>query len=157
MNDKIIDAVCPRLELNLTLPDHSSELSKAESIISDISISFKRIVKPVNKNSKSHEDAYLESKLTDKNFISMYEEVIKMLDYVGHLSMSIFNVEFEIENAYVLKYIHNPLEAKLAWYKHYSELHNPYTLLKNRCFNLLSELDEEYFKKFDKEPPNYNY
>jgi hypothetical protein len=158
MSENKINLVCPRLELNLNLPDHTSELAKAESIISDIANEVKKTIKrPVNKNAASYENSLLESKLNDKTYIKLYEEIAKMLDYVWQLSTAIFDVEFEIENAYVLKYIHNPKEAKLAWYMHYSELHNPYTLLKNRCFNLFGELDTEYETKFGKLPPNYNY
>lgn len=152
MSDKNFEILCPKLELDLVIPNHSNELSKAESIILDISTKIKKTVKPfINK------DGELETSITDKTFETLYEEVVKMLDYVGTLSVSVFEVEAFIESSYIAKYIHNPLEAKFAWYKHYSELHNPYSLLKNRCFNLLSDLDDEYFKKFKKLPPNYNY
>lgn len=148
------EAVCPKLDLELNLPNHSNELSKAEFMISRVSDKIKKVT-AYEKNSSSHEDAIAKSKLNDKNFVDLFEEVARALVYVGRLSQSIFELEDTIEQAYTIKYIHYPEEVKSAWYKHYSELHNPYTILKNRCYALLTDLDEEYLKKFKKEPPNF--
>lgn len=132
-----------RLNLDLNLPKHDNELSVADKMILKLKDKVKSLIDNNSITSKIHSE--------------LYEEIIKILDYVGNLSMSIFNLEEEIENSYVKAYIKNPIKVKLFWYEHYSELHKPYSLKKNRCFTMLDELDEIYFKKFKNFPANYNY
>lgn len=150
---------CPRLDLELDIkviiPNHEKELKKASMLFSNLRNEFMDIVHPVGVD-ENNKKVYLVSKLDDVNFIKMYEETVKILDYVGNLSKAIFNIEFDIEEAYTLKYLKFPLEVKQVWYEHYSELHSEYTTIKNRCFNLLRELDEEYVLKFNNQPPNFN-
>jgi hypothetical protein len=86
---------------------------------------------------------------------TMFEEVIRVLDYVGKLSMPAFAIEDELEELYKMKFLHAPELAKSLWLIHYENVHKPYTLLKNRCFKLLDELDAEYYKRHKAHPPNW--
>ncbi len=136
---------CPRLELNLNIPKHGNELSRAEYRIEKIREKFTKLV--------------TDNSITDKIHVDLYEEIISSLDYVGKLSKPIFALEDEIETAYTMAYLHCPDQelVKRTWYKHYEELHQEYSILKNRCFKLLDELDEEYIRKYKKNPSNWNY
>ena len=40
--------------------------------------------------------------------------------------------------------------------EHYEKIHHPYDILKNRCFKLLDEYDELYFKLNKTTPPNWS-
>lgn len=138
-----IDALCPKLDLDFKKPDHTKELEKAKSIIGDIQSRVKEILNPNN--------CFC---LTENNYSTLTEEIIDMLDYVGNLSMWVFKVEFDIEDAYINAYGKSQ-ETKIAWYNHYIELHLPYSEQKNKCFRLLDDLDDEYIEKLGKFPPNY--
>ena len=123
------------------LPAHNNELSKAEEVIEKIRNKFKKIQKNKNINDIIHN--------------TLYEETVRILDYVGKLSMPTFAIEEEMEKLYFLQYPKSPLLSKKLFNDHYMELHHSYTLLKNRCFRLLEELDGEYIKRFRKNPPNW--
>jgi hypothetical protein len=124
------------------LPNHSNELCKAEEIIEK----FKSKLKLLEKNKF----------VTDQNHITLYEEIVRILDYVGRLSMPAFAIEEELERMYVLQYPKSPELAKKLWSDHYEQIHHPYTLLKNRCFRMLEDLDNLYIKLNKKNPPNWN-
>jgi len=123
------------------LPAHNNELSKAEEVIEKLRNKFKKIQKNKTINDSIHN--------------TLYEETVRILDYVGKLSMPTFAIEEEMEKLYILQYPKSPLLSKKLFNDHYMELHHPYTLLKNRCFRLLEELDNEYIKRFRKNPPNW--
>ncbi len=126
---------------DFNLPNHENELSKAGDVIEKLKTKLAK-----HKNNQS---------IDDKQFVGCYEEVVRALDYVGRLSMSVFAIEEEVEAMYVKQYVHAPILAKTLWLEHYNELHHPYNLLKNRCFKLLDELDEFYEELYDKKPPNW--
>jgi hypothetical protein len=130
------------IKVDLCLPDHKNELAKAEDCIEKLKHKFEAFQKFKN--------------LTDKSHTSLYEEIVRILDYVGHLSMPAFKIEEELEAMYVKQFKHAPSMAKKLWLDHYDYLHRPYTLLKNRCFRLLEDLDELYIALYDKNPPNWN-
>jgi hypothetical protein len=124
------------------LPNHSNELSKAEEVIEKLKIKIKKIESNKTINDKNHDE--------------IYNEIIRILDYVGRLSMPAFAIEEELEGMYVLQYSKFPELAKKLMNDHYEQIHHPYTLLKNRCFRMLEELDAEYIKINKKFPPNWN-
>ena len=125
------------------LPNHGNELSKADDII--------------EKLKKKLQVFQTQKAIDDKTFGVFYEEIIRVLDYVGRLSMPCFAVEEELEQMYVLKYHKFPELGRKLCFDHYEKIHHPYTLLKNRCFKLLDELDETYKALYKKNPPNWNY
>lgn len=129
------------IKYDFNLPNHENELSKAGDIIEKLKF---KLIK--YKNTRN---------INDKQFISFYEEVVRALDYVGRLSMSVFVIEEEVEAMYTKQYLYAPILAKTLWLDHYEELHHPYNLLKNRSFKILDELDELYEELYDKKPPNW--
>ena len=129
-------------DCRLNLPDHTAELANAEEAIEKFKTKLDTVKKTRNIDGKSH--------------TRMYEEVARILDYVGRLSMPVFAIEDELEKRYVLDNKQSPALAKKLWLDHYDSLHHPYSLLKNRCFRLFEELDEEYIKIWKKFPPNWN-
>jgi hypothetical protein len=127
--------------IQIETPDHSNELSKAEEAIEKIKNRLKIIA--------------IQRSIDDKSHDKMFEDVIRVLLYIGDLSKSIFDIGDQLEERYIKAYIKTPELAKTLWLKHYDELHHPYNLLKNRCYKLLEELDAQYHKKFKKHPPNW--
>lgn len=129
-------------ELQVEMPDHTAELTKAEEMIEVLKIRFKVIQHDKSIDQKIH--------------TSMYEETVRLLDYVARLSEAAFRVEDDLEQQYISKYKHTPALCKRLFWQHYERLHKPYSLLKNRCFRLLEDLDEEFKKRHKKNPPNWN-
>ena len=127
---------------DFNLPDHTTELSKAEDVIEKLRTRFKKIQTSKSINDKKHTD--------------MFEETVRILDYVGRLSVPAFEIEDELEKLYILQYPKSPQLGKKLWLDHYDRIHHPYSILKARCFRLLEELDAEYRKRFKKNPPNWN-
>lgn len=128
---------------DFNLPNHTTQISKATEVI------------------EKHKGKYLEyqnsQQINDKEFLSLYEEIIRVLDYLGRLSMPAFAIESDIEMEYMKQFNKSPELAKKLWQDHYESIHHPYTLLKNRCYKLLEELDELYIAVNKKSPPNWNY
>jgi hypothetical protein len=125
---------------DFNLPDHCNELSKAEEMI--------------GKLKKRFEIIQTQGSINDANHLELFEEIVRCLIYVGKLSEAVFAIEDEIERMYIQKYKHAPALGKQLWFEHYEELHHPYSLLKNRCYHLLEELDNEYRNVHKREPPN---
>ena len=130
------------INTNLNLPDHSNELSKADEVLEKIKNRFNIIKK--------------NQTIDDKNHVIMYEEIVRVLDYLGALSMSAFKIETQLEELYTKQYSHAPQLAKKMWFDHYELIHHPYNLLKNRCFRMLDELDNEFIKIHKMNPKNWN-
>jgi hypothetical protein len=129
------------LTVDFKLPNHSNELSKAEEIIEKLKLKV--------------EQHAANNTIDDKLHDFLYNELVRVLDYVGRLSMPAFAIEDELEQMYIIKFKNAPELAKKLWLDHYEDIHHPYTLLKNRCFRLLELLDESYYEKFKKNPPNW--
>jgi hypothetical protein len=130
------------LALDFELPDHSVELEKADEIIKNLKDKFRNI--------------QIKKTIDGQTHTLLFEEIIRVLDYVGRLSEAVFKVETQIEETYTLHYQKSPALGKKLCNDHYENLHYPYTILKNRCFKLLEDLDEEYRKVWKKNPPNWN-
>jgi hypothetical protein len=128
------------ITVDFKLPDHTSELSKAEEVI--------------EKLKKRFEIMQMQSCINDANHLELFEELVRCLMYVGKLSEPAFGIEDQLEAIYVLQYKHAPALGKQLWLEHYDEIHHPYTILKNRCFRLLELLDQEYFNVHSKQPLN---
>lgn len=129
------------IDVDLNLPKHEEELN-------DATISIEKLKKYL----KNHQT---NKSISDKEFLRLYEETIRVLDYVGKLSIPTFEIEDYLEELYINKFINSPCLAKKLWLDHYDHLHHNYSLLKNRCFKILDELDILYKKIHDKNPPNW--
>lgn len=131
---------CEFITHDFKLPNHENELSKVEDVIEKLK--QKITISEV-------------TKMTDKQFIETFEEVIRALDYVGKLSLPVFTIEDQMQAMYSKQYVQSPALAKELWLNHYGNVHRPYNILKNRCFKLLDELDDLYVGIHDKKPPNW--
>ncbi len=132
------------LEIDLQLPDHTTELEETDTYIKDLKLKlndYKKnvAVKPMSKKQHS----------------VLYEEIIRGLYYLGYLSLPAFDVEDKIEEEYFKTYKHSPELAKELWWKHYESIHRPYTLFKNRLFKMIEDLDELYISIYKCPPPDY--
>jgi len=137
MNNETIEFI----KYDFELPCHENELSEAGDIIKKLRDRLS--------------DYQLKLTITDKQFVGFYEEIIIVLDYVGRLSIPLFEIEDELQAMYSEQYLHAPALGKMLWMKHNDSIHHPYNLLKNRCFKLLDELDLMYKEFYEKEPPNW--
>jgi len=126
---------------DFNLPNHENELSKADDIIEKLKSKI-RIIR-------------VRGSIDDKSHTELFEEVVRVLDYTGGLSMSVFEIEDDMEEQYKMRFLHAPILGKTLWQEHYGHLHRPYNLIKNRCYKLLDELDEEYKERYKKHPPNW--
>lgn len=127
---------------SLNLPNHSNELSNADDVIVKIKENVNQIIKSNSIDDTTH-DKY-------------YEGIVQILAYVGDLSKPLFNILDDLELMYTMKYIKAPELSKKLWLEHYDELHHPYSILKNRCFKMLEDIDEAYITKFKCYPPNWD-
>ncbi len=130
-----------QVQVGYEIPDHSNELSIAEDQIEKLKTRFKKIKTKECIDGKNHE--------------TLFEDTIRVLDYVGKLSLSAFALEDQIQEQYFRRYRSTPELAKTLWQEEYGRIHHPYNILKNRCFRLLEELDAQYFKQYKKPPPNW--
>ena len=128
------------LPVNFQLPNHYNELCKAEELI--------------EKLKKRCETQERQKSINDCTHTEFFEEIVRILLYVGQLSEAAFNVEDQLEALYTLRYKCQPALGKQLWWEHYDEIHRPYSLLKNRCFRLLEALDDDYVLNHGKLPPN---
>jgi hypothetical protein len=126
---------------DFNLPNQKNQLSSVEETIHKL----KRLV------SKT----IFDGTIIPESHERLYEEVVIVLDKVGGLSKPVIEIQDELEAMYILKYPHSPQLAKKLWYDHYEQLHHPYSILKDRCFRMLDELDIAYQNKYKKNPPNW--
>jgi hypothetical protein len=124
------------------LPDNTSELQMADIAIEKQKKRFKIIKLQRKINNIIHEE--------------IYEETVRILDFLGKLTKPLFELNDSLEYDYIKKYPTSPQLAKKLWLCHCENIHYPYDLLKNRCFKLLEDVDEEFIKRNKTYPANYN-
>lgn len=145
-NHKLSDKIARKLDYLETecfnFPNNTEKLTEIEQ---DIDY-YKAKVKKMSEN--NHIDAETHS--------YYYNLICRELDKIGKLSMPALDCFDKLEEMYILKYQQNPELGKRIWMDHYRDINRPYSLLKNRCTNLLQDLDQVYRKKFKCDPPNFN-
>jgi hypothetical protein len=129
------------ISVDFNLPNHEEDIVKADVFLKNVKKRFGKIKKSKN--------------IDEKTYTLMFDDIIRVLDFVGLLSEPAFAIENDLEYKYMVTYPNSPSLAKLLWLKHYAKIHHPYDILKNRCHTLIDELDEEYFKYNKKYPPNW--
>lgn len=129
------------ISINMNLPSHASELRQAEEKIKRIKEEI--VLIKINRS------------INDSKHTRLYEETVSVLDWVGRMSVSVFEIRDELEMCYENAYPKAPRLAYRLFDEHYSRLHHPYSLLKNRCYAILEDLDKTYINKFKKNPPNW--
>ena len=129
------------INYNFNLPCHDNELLRAEKVINELKFRVNIIIKNTEL-------------ISDDKYLTIFEEIINILDYVGRLSMPAFNIESEIEEMYIKKFHHAPELSKRLWLDHYGNIHKQYNTLKNRCFKLINDIDKHYTNVHGKKSPN---
>lgn len=131
-----------QIATDFNLPDNIKELNKIETSINFLKLSFKK--------------TKYDNSLNDETYNIYYKRIVDILYYLGKLSMSVFNIEKDLEDLYLLKYPKFPILAQKLWFDHYEKIHAPYSFLKNRCFKFIDSLNTQYVKQNNKQPPYLN-
>jgi hypothetical protein len=139
MNEEVAREYVDILKYNI--PEHRNELAEAADIISNLKKEINQIM--------------VDDLIEDESHDRYYEKVIAILVMVGELSVPCFELFDELEFQYTLKYRKYPELGKKVWLDHYAKIHHPYSILKNRCYTLLEQLDKCYIDKFKLHPPNW--
>ncbi len=129
------------LNLNLELPNHKQNIKSLSNIL-------EYELKPKINQILNH------NIISDDEYYNMVDEVLDVLYKIGNLSLVVFNIRDELEDKYSIAYRHSPFLAKKLWQKHYHELHKPYNIVKNNCFNYLDQLENHYIKINNHRPIN---
>jgi len=130
-----------RLTTEFNLPTHENEIFKAEEVLEKIRTKFYKVQLLKSIDNETHE--------------KLYEEAMRVLYYVGSLSMPAFNIREELETKYTLLYIKSPQLGKKLFLDDYEKIHYNYNILKARCYRLLDDIDKEFFKRHKKRPRNW--
>ena len=130
---ELVEGIC--------VPNHQLELEKAEEYIEDLKFKFRNCERL--------------QKITEKEYIELYQETIRILYYVGDLSQPLFDCQEELEDRYIKMYIHSPELAKKLFFEKCHEVHKPYNLLKNRCYTILDGLDELFYEIHSHAPKEF--
>ena len=128
---------------DFNLPNHENELKEIKVSINLIEYQIDLM--------------YTNDSIDDKIHFYYYEELIRLLAYLGKLSIPASLINEELEKMYLRKYSKSPHLAKKLWLNHYGNIHRPYNALKNKCFKMLDELDNLYIIKYSKTPLNWEY
>ncbi|GAF79416.1 unnamed protein product [marine sediment metagenome] len=130
--------------VELDLPDHTSELRDTIEYVNNL-----------KKRLSNHKDQRLSAPMSVNEYEALYEDIIKGLYYTGYLSTPAFNVQDKLEETYFTRYKHSPQLAKKLFWDHYEDIHHPYTLIKNRLYRIITELNELYFRIHKRFPADY--
>jgi len=132
------------LEIDLELPDHSTELEEVDEYI-----------KNLKQQLADYKADRIQQPMSLKQYTKMYDEIVRGLYYLGNLSLPAFATEDIIEKKYFQIYKHAPELAKKLWWDHYESVHRPYTLFKNRLFKMIEDLNDLYILIHKCTPPDY--
>ena len=116
-------------ELDVIIPDdqRKKELvtKEIEEIYADVSFYYER-KKPI----------------TQKYYNTYRERIEDVLYSVGELSIPYFRINEDLREYYLQKFKYDPDMARDRWLERYDSLHEPYTVLKNKCYLLFRKLDK---------------
>ena len=116
-------------ELDIVIPDdqRKKELlaKEIEEIYADISFYYDR-----------------KRTITQKYYNTCRERIEDVLYSVGELSIPYFRINEDLREYYLQKFKYDPDMARDRWLERYDSLHEPYTVLKNKCYLLFRKLDK---------------
>jgi len=118
------------MEIEVKVPKHGPELKQAT-----------KLLESVEKDLNWHEQVKRELTFTQRKEYIL--KVSLLLDAIGELSRSRFDVREEIESKYMEYYSNQPALGQTLWLKYYESLHKPYDKIKNKCFNLIEKIDPD--------------
>lgn len=146
MNEEEINSEeleCQFISYDFNLPNHKKELLQATDLIDKLRHAI--TVMKIN------------SDITGELHTTFFDKIVKVLQYVGDLSIPAQKTYDILEEMYTLRYSHAPELGKKLWVSHYRMFNQPYNVLKNRCYKLLDDLDDIYKIKYEIDPPNWNH
>ena len=119
------------IKIDIDVPVDEIELSKVNEYIKKLVKRFKVLV--------------VSNRFNKVEYDKLDDDIIRALISLGKLSSPAFDVfdSGKLEREYFKTYKHSPALAKKLWLEHYDELHYQYDLLKNRCYTLISDMNEE--------------
>lgn len=116
-------------ELNIIIPNDDRKreliLNEIEEIYADISFYYDR-----------------KKTITQKYYNLCRERIEDVLYSVGELSIPYFRINEDLREFYLQKFKYDPDMARDRWLERYDSLHEPYTVLKNKCYLLFRKLDK---------------
>jgi hypothetical protein len=120
-------------KIEFNIPNHEPELQEVEALLNKLQTKIKTFKKQ------------------EKTFTIEQEEAIvklstDLLYMVGELSMPIFALREEMEEAYSKKYVKSPALGKKLYLEQYENVHKPYDKLKNKAFKIIN-----HFEPFEEE------
>ena len=121
---------------NVQLPDNSIELNKLERTLMETIVPRISTIK------------YLD----DDTYKNLVDDILDIHYKVADLSMDVFAIKTQLEEAYFKKFKHTPELAKTLWQKEYHEYHKPYNVIKNKCFDYLDALEKKYIDQHGEKP-----
>ena len=117
------------MEIELNLINHKTELKKIEKFLNELKEKIKKEKKLIGT-------------LTDRKRELYRDKISQLLDVIGDLSLTRFEIRDDLEKKYKLKYSKAPKLAKELFNKHYREIHKPYDALKNEAHDLITSLSK---------------
>ena len=118
--------------INIELPDNTVKLDNIEKYIKKINSRFKSLCD--NK------------KFSKNEYESIHDFTVETLIMLGELSLPALDIIDELERKYILLYPSSPKLAKKLWLDHISKINHRYDILKNRCYALIDNLEEEMLR-----------
>jgi hypothetical protein len=118
--------------INIELPDNTEKLNNIEKYIKTLNSRFKLLV---NNN-----------EFSKKKYEIIHDLIVETLIMLGDLSLPALDVVDELEKKYILAYPNSPKLAKKLWLDHIDKINHRYDLLKNRCYFLIDDLEEEIIR-----------
>jgi len=111
------------------LPDHTDELDRAVVLLNK-----------VVKDMKWYDDTLVA--IPSHKLTSMVYIVDTVLGVIADLSESRFEIRDSLEEVFTKQYIKSPELGKTLFLEEYEKSHKPYDKIKNKCFELLTKLDD---------------
>lgn len=118
--------------INIELPDNTEKLNNIEKYIKTLNSRFKLLV---NNN-----------EFSKKKYEIIHDLIVETLIMLGDLSLPALDIVDELEKKYILTYPNSPKLAKKLWLDHIDKINHRYDLLKNRCYFLIDDLEEEIIR-----------
>jgi hypothetical protein len=118
--------------INIELPDNTVKLNNIENYIKKLNNRFKQLIDS--------------NKFTKNEYESIHDFTVETLIMLGELSLPALDIIDELEKKYILTYPTSPKLAKKLWLDHIDKINHRYDLLKNRCYSLIDDLEEEILR-----------
>lgn len=115
-------------ELDVEIPDDSKELKilreQIDNLYTDVTFYYER------------------GRITQKKYNQLKEKVEDVIYAIADLSIPYFRLGDKLRDYYITKHKKDPKLGRDKYLERYHSLHEPYDLLKNKCYVLFRKLDK---------------